>query len=77
MRVASRHGQLCVEVSDDGAGGAVAQPLWAGAGRLDRVEAVGGTFGVDSSFAGTRFNARIPSSRRRHGSRPAEITPVG
>jgi signal transduction histidine kinase len=61
VRLSRRDGAACVEVVDDGVGGA---DLGAGTGLrglADRVEALDGRFGVDSSpSAGTRVWAEIP-----------------
>ena len=56
---------LLVEVVDDGAGGA--DPEGEGLrGLVDRVEALGGTLGVDSPAGrGTRVRARLPLSGGR------------
>jgi signal transduction histidine kinase len=57
------HGALVVEVYDDGTGGA-SESSGSGLQRLrDRVEAIGGTFAVESRFRnGTRITAVIPES---------------
>jgi signal transduction histidine kinase len=57
------HGALVVEVYDDGAGGAVERPGSGLEGLRDRVEAIGGTFAVESRLRhGTRVSAVIPES---------------
>jgi signal transduction histidine kinase len=61
VRAAVRHDVLRVEVLDDGVGGAVEAPGSGLQGLRDRVEAVGGSFDVDSSARGTRVSARIPA----------------
>jgi signal transduction histidine kinase len=56
-------GRLVVTVSDDGRGGAVADPGGGSglAGLEDRVAAVGGTLTIDSpQRAGTRVTAELP-----------------
>jgi signal transduction histidine kinase len=58
--VGLRHDVLRVEVADDGAGGAFESPGSGLQGLRDRVEALGGSFAIDSSRAGTRITARIP-----------------
>jgi signal transduction histidine kinase len=63
VRVGLRHHHtLCVEVVDDGAGGAVEAPGSGLQGLRDRVEAVGGSFTLDSDSGGTSIVARIPAS---------------
>jgi signal transduction histidine kinase len=68
VRAALDDGSLDVEVADDGIGGAIAS-LGSGLGGLaDRVEALGGTFDVDSAPGrGTRISAAIPSAPARAG----------
>jgi signal transduction histidine kinase len=61
VRVGLRHDVLRVEVADDGSGGAVEIEGSGLQGLRDRVEALGGTFAVDSSSRGTRITARIPA----------------
>jgi len=61
VRVSVHHAALRVEVADDGVGGAVETPGSGLEGLRDRVEAVGGTFEVDSNGSGTRVSARIPT----------------
>jgi signal transduction histidine kinase len=52
---------LRVEVADDGVGGATEQTGAGLQGLRDRVEAIGGTFGVESSRgAGTSVRAALP-----------------
>jgi signal transduction histidine kinase len=63
IRVSATHanGALVVEVCDDGAGGAVERTGRGLEGLRDRVEAIGGTFAVDSAPGqGTRVTAVIP-----------------
>jgi len=61
VRVAPRDDVLVVEVSDDGCGGARPE-VGSGLGGLrDRVEALDGTFELDSPpGAGTRVHAALP-----------------
>ena len=63
VRVAMRHGRLAIEIVDDGIGGAAETPGSGLQGLRDRVEAVGGSFAVDSTHRGTRITARIPAAR--------------
>jgi signal transduction histidine kinase len=57
------HGALVIEVDDDGVGGAAERPGSGLQGLRDRVEALGGTFAVDSRFRhGTRVTALIPAT---------------
>ncbi|MFN8161104.1 MAG: histidine kinase [Solirubrobacterales bacterium] len=61
VRIARRNGGVEVEVSDDGVGGARAGEGSGLSGLADRVEALDGTFEVDSPpGGGTRIVARIP-----------------
>jgi signal transduction histidine kinase len=61
VRVALGPSVLHVEVADDGAGGAIETPGSGLEGLRDRVEAVGGTFALDSPAGrGTRIHAVIP-----------------
>jgi len=63
IRAAVSDGTLRLEVADDGVGGARERPGSGLSGLRDRVEAVGGTFLVESSPArGTRVAATIPAS---------------
>ena len=62
VRVASRHGRLDIEIADDGIGGAAETPGSGLQGLRDRVEAVGGSFAVDSTHAA---RASPPASRPR------------
>ena len=56
--------ELWVEVSDDGVGGAVERDELGLQGLRDRVEAIGGTFAVDSEAGeGTSIIAAIPAQR--------------
>jgi signal transduction histidine kinase len=62
VSVRHRNGSLRIEVSDDGVGGAVEQDALGLQGLRDRVEAIGGTFSLDSeSGTGTRIAAEIPA----------------
>jgi signal transduction histidine kinase len=61
VRVGLRHQLLRVEVADDGVGGARETDGSGLQGLRDRVEAIGGTFTVDSGHRGTRITARIPA----------------
>jgi signal transduction histidine kinase len=61
VRVARSHGQLHVEVADDGVGGADPDAGSGLRGLADRVEALGGRLDVSSSAGnGTTITARIP-----------------
>jgi signal transduction histidine kinase len=60
------HGALLIEVYDDGNGGAMERPGSGLQGLRDRVEAIGGTFALDSAKGqGTRVTAVIPESSVR------------
>jgi signal transduction histidine kinase len=61
VRVGLRHDVLRVEVADDGVGGAIETDGSGLQGLRDRVEAIGGTFTVESGSGGTRITARIPA----------------
>jgi signal transduction histidine kinase len=61
VRVGPRHDVLRVEVADDGVGGAFESDGSGLQGLRDRVEALGGTFAVESGRDGTRITARIPA----------------
>jgi signal transduction histidine kinase len=61
VRVGVRHDMLRVVVSDDGDGGAIETDGSGLQGLRDRVEAIGGTFAVESGRGGTRITARIPA----------------
>jgi signal transduction histidine kinase len=61
IRVGVRHDMLRVVVSDDGDGGAIETDGSGLQGLRDRVEAIGGTFAVESGRGGTRITARIPA----------------
>ena len=66
VRVGHRAATLVAEVSDDGRGGARSDTGSGLAGLAARVEALGGSFRVDSPpGAGTRIEARIPAAPRR------------
>ena len=61
--VAARPPMLHVTVEDDGVGGAVINGGSGLQGLVDRVEAVGGTFGLQTApWGGTRVEASIPMS---------------
>lgn len=61
LGIRTRGATAVVEVADDGAGGAVETPGSGLEGLRERVEAVGGTFAVDSPAGrGTRIIAAIP-----------------
>jgi signal transduction histidine kinase len=65
VRARSAHGRLRVEIADDGAGGADESAGTGLQGLRDRVEAIGGTFAVDSPpRRGTRIVALVPASTR-------------
>jgi signal transduction histidine kinase len=53
-------GTLCVEVADNGRGGAVLVPGHGLAGLADRVEGLGGTVTLLSTEAGTRVRTELP-----------------
>jgi signal transduction histidine kinase len=58
-------GRLRLEIRDDGRGGAVDVPRAGLEGLRDRVEAIGGVFGIDSRpGAGTRVVAVLPAAPR-------------
>jgi signal transduction histidine kinase len=61
VRVARDHGSAVVEIADDGVGGADATRGTGLRGLIDRVEALDGTFTVDSRAGeGTRITALLP-----------------
>jgi signal transduction histidine kinase len=63
VRADLRPGRLELEISDDGAGGAVEGTGFGLEGLRDRVEATGGSFKIDSSPGrGTRIAAGIPAT---------------
>jgi signal transduction histidine kinase len=63
VRVRQRPGDVTIEISDDGIGGAVETTGGGLSGLRDRVEALGGTFAVQSNNRhGTRIAARIPAA---------------
>jgi signal transduction histidine kinase len=62
VRAGLRHDSLRVAVFDDGVGGAVEAPGSGLQGLRDRVEAVGGTFVLESAGDGTRITAHIPAA---------------
>jgi PAS domain S-box-containing protein len=67
IRVARREEALIVEVSDDGCGGAKPSEGSGLGGLRDRVEALDGTFEVDSPpGAGTRIRAELPLDIATH-----------
>jgi signal transduction histidine kinase len=61
VRAALRGAALQVEIVDDGIGGAVEIPGSGLQGLRDRVEALGGTFHVESAPGRTRIEAAIPT----------------
>jgi signal transduction histidine kinase len=66
VTTAHAHDALVVEVYDDGSGGAVERPGSGLEGLRDRVEAIGGTFAVESRLRhGTRVTAVIPEASIR------------
>jgi signal transduction histidine kinase len=68
IRAVASRGILRVAVTDDGGGGADEAAGTGLQGLRDRVEAIGGTFTVDSRFRfGTRIIAIIPESFIRSG----------
>ncbi|HTT29514.1 MAG TPA: PAS domain-containing protein, partial [Solirubrobacteraceae bacterium] len=63
VEVGQREGYLCVEIGDDGAGGADVRPGSGLQGLRDRIAAVNGTLTIDSQpGAGTILRARLPVS---------------
>ncbi|MFL5967719.1 MAG: MASE1 domain-containing protein [Gaiellaceae bacterium] len=60
VRVVPVAENLCVEITDDGNGGAVEHVGSGLAGLRQRVEAAGGTFDVASGAEGTRLTALVP-----------------
>ena len=60
VSIARRDGAVCIEVRDDGRGGAAISPGSGLEGLNDRVAAVGGTFSVRSGATGTTLQAVIP-----------------
>ena len=70
LRAWERDGRLCLEITDDGVGGAViGEGIWAGGsaggsglrGLADRMAALGGSLAVDSPpGSGTRVTAELP-----------------
>lgn len=67
LQVAARDGDLAVVVADDGVGGADSSGGTGLQGLADRVEALGGTFGVESQLGkGTRLTATLPLSTDEH-----------
>jgi signal transduction histidine kinase len=63
IHMTARHDVLTVEILDDGVGGAAEVDGAGLQGLRDRVEAVGGSFAVDSTTRGTRITARIRAGR--------------
>jgi signal transduction histidine kinase len=62
VRAVVTHGSLHIQVMDDGIGGATEGPGSGLEGLRDRVEAIGGTFEVDSATGyGTRIVAAVPA----------------
>ena len=65
VRAEVRNGALCMEVADDGVGGARMTRGSGLEGLRDRVEAIGGTLEIDSPLGGgTRIAAAIPAGSR-------------
>jgi len=63
VRVKRKAGDVIIEISDDGVGGAAETTGGGLSGLRDRVEALGGTFAVGSADRrGTRIVARIPAA---------------
>lgn len=61
VRAAQHDGRLCIEIADDGVGGAIIRPRSGLEGLTDRVEALGGRLEVVSPPGrGTRLVAEIP-----------------
>ncbi len=61
VRIVLSDGSLCVDVADDGRGGARISPESGLGGLVDRVEALDGTLELESSpGGGTRVSARLP-----------------
>jgi signal transduction histidine kinase len=61
IRVAPADGALVVEIADDGRGGADASAGTGLRGLADRIDALGGSFALDSPRgAGTRVRAVLP-----------------
>jgi signal transduction histidine kinase len=61
VRAAVNGRALRVEIADDGVGGAIERPGSGLEGLRDRVEAIGGEFGLESERGGgTRVHARVP-----------------
>ena len=61
VSLARENGKLLVDVSDDGRGGATAQPGGGLQGLYDRVAAAGGSLTIASEAgAGTTLHAEIP-----------------
>ncbi len=72
VRVFDSGGEICIEVLDDGIGGATPMPGGGLRGLADRVETLGGGFRVDNSpDGGTTLRAKIPiepqASQRANG----------
>ena len=62
VRARGRSGDLLIEVADDGIGGATERTGGGLSGLRDRVEALGGTFEIESADGrGTRISAAIPA----------------
>jgi signal transduction histidine kinase len=61
VRVRLREGHLCVQVGDDGIGGAAAHPAGGLAGLADRVDSIGGTLTISSPAGGpTLVTVELP-----------------
>jgi signal transduction histidine kinase len=67
VSIAAENSHLTLEVSDDGHGFASGEFVESGLlGLRDRVEALGGTLGIDSRPDGTRLRASLPARDRVH-----------
>ncbi len=65
IRVAPEAGTLLIEIADDGRGGADASAGTGLRGLADRIDALGGSFDLDSpAGAGTRVRAVLPLRER-------------
>jgi signal transduction histidine kinase len=71
VRVTTRRRHLLIEIADDGRGGATERTGSGLEGLRDRVEAIGGSFEIDSpDGGGTRIRAIVPTIPRRRDQRP-------
>lgn len=69
--------KLVVVVVDDGVGGAEVRPGGGLSGLADRVEALGGTFAIETSTdGGTTIRAEVPTSIEVLGAAPARTVPI-